>query len=391
MRRLFVVVVVAMAGLYLPAVPARATAVASITSCGQVVTTDAVLRTDLVCAGDALTIEASNVTVRLDGHTISSSDGLGGGVKVGVATSTETICVDHVALHGGTVSGFLDGVVVACGTTTDDISRLTLTDNTWGVVGECYEPLTLDRITIVGPNGIGSGSRTDHCAPRLTVSRSTIDVTDPSGVSVGASMDWNSSGIVDSRLSGGGIDVTSANFTISNSRLSGVNMGCGDGNLTVVGSHLVDTVLSYALACGEVFDGDQVLGPGSGTAIDMQTDHYAAQVTNSLFSGWDTAVALDGADAALITGNTFRDNGSGVAVCASKDCGGAGTISDNRFVDNTGTGLLLSAGTWHLGSNVALRNGGLGIDAEGSTVIDDGGNVARHNQPPQCIGVVCAR
>ena len=69
-----------------------------------------------------------------------------------------------------------------------------------------------------------------------------------------------------------------------------------------------------------------------------------------------------------------------------------GTVSGNRFVDNTGPGLVLANGTWHIGSNVALRNGGLGIDAEGPalTVIDDGGNVARHNQPPQCIGVVCA-
>ncbi len=47
---------------------------------------------------------------------------------------------------------------------------------------------------------------------------------------------------------------------------------------------------------------------------------------------------------------------------------------------------------WQVGSNVAMRNGGLGIDAEASpgfTVTDDGGNVARHNQPPQCVGVVC--
>ena len=66
-------------------------------------------------------------------------------------------------------------------------------------------------------------------------------------------------------------------------------------------------------------------------------------------------------------------------------------MSDNRFVDNTGTGLLLTIGTWHVGSNLALNNGGLGIDAEGTqlTVVDDGGNIARNNQPPQCVGVIC--
>ena len=66
-------------------------------------------------------------------------------------------------------------------------------------------------------------------------------------------------------------------------------------------------------------------------------------------------------------------------------------MSGNRFIGNTGTGLVLANGSWHVGSNTALRNGGLGIDAEGPqvTVIDDGGNIAQHNQPPQCIGVLC--
>ena len=58
---------------------------------------------------------------------------------------------------------------------------------------------------------------------------------------------------------------------------------------------------------------------------------------------------------------------------------------------NTAPALLATSRTWTIGSNTALRNGGLGIDAEGPglTVIDQGGNIARHNQPPQCIGLVC--
>ena len=62
-----------------------------------------------------------------------------------------------------------------------------------------------------------------------------------------------------------------------------------------------------------------------------------------------------------------------------------------RIVFSAATGLLTTFGIWTIGSNTALSNGGLGIDAQGSalTVIDDGGNVARHNLPPQCVGVVC--
>ena len=94
-----------------------------------------------------------------------------------------------------------------------------------------------------------------------------------------------------------------------------------------------------------------------------------------------------------ITGNTFVHNTNGVVGCTNPNGCAGGTVTGNRFVDNSGTGLLLSGGTWTIGSNIALRNGGLGIDAEGTqlTVIDDGGNIARQNETPQCIGVVCTR
>ena len=120
--------------------------------------------------------------------------------------------------------------------------------------------------------------------------------------------------------------------------------------------------------------------------------HGDAFVMANSFSGWSTAVTLNSGSGIEISGNTFRDNGTGVASCCSNGCTTNGSVTDNRFLHNSGAGLQLTVGTWHVGSNVALRNGGLGIDAEGPnvTVIDDGGNIARQNQPPQCIGVVCA-
>jgi hypothetical protein len=115
-------------------------------------------------------------------------------------------------------------------------------------------------------------------------------------------------------------------------------------------------------------------------------------VADNDFTGWGNAVTVGTFTQVSITGNTFRHNVNGIVGCGSVWCEG-GTITSNWFLDNSGTGLTLVAGTWHVASNTALRNGGLGIDAQGAglTVIDDGGNIARHNQSPQCIGVVCTR
>ena len=96
-----------------------------------------------------------------------------------------------------------------------------------------------------------------------------------------------------------------------------------------------------------------------------------------------------------LTDNVFRGNGAGFVGTNT----GGGTATGNKFLDNAGVGLSVSQGTWTIGSNTALRNGGLGIDAEAGppptygpafSVTDLGDNVARHNAPPQCIGVVCA-
>ena len=161
-------------------------------------------------------------------------------------------------------------------------------------------------------------------------------------------------------------------------------------------SHLVAAVPLASADCGENVTGNHFTGVGTGSAVELSSDLYTdghgdAFLTGNSFTGWSTAVTLSFGSGMVISGNTFRDNGTGIAPCTYLWCNASGSVTDNRFLDNTGTGVLLTNGTWHIGSNTFLRNGGLGIDAEGTnlTLIDDGGNIARHNQPPQCVGVVC--
>jgi hypothetical protein len=232
----------------------------------------------------------------------------------------------------------------------------------------------------------------------VNVAESTIQGTAAHGVLVAGPFGSSNAGTIDSsRLVGGVLsEPDSPGVTVTNSRLVDVDNACGEAGIAVIDSTVVrGTGFGGWPSCTMVASGDRFIGPGSGTAVVLG-DWLDSSVTDTVFTGWDTAVAINPYFTVTVTGNTFVHNVTGVASCAGPTyCNlGGGTITGNRFVDNSGTGLLLNAGTWTVGSNIALRNGGLGIDAEpvGSdtlTITDLGGDIAQHNQPPQCIGVVC--
>jgi hypothetical protein len=389
-HKLVVLMVLISMGMGVSATAVGATTPPSGLTCGQVITTSVVLHTDLNCAGDALVIGASGITVSLGHHHITSTDGAGLGVRFGEPDAAPPGCVSDVTVTGGTISGFLGGVGGGgCSSSTgDQVSGSTLTDNTWGVYSGAGFPLCLSHVTIDGPNGIGPNAGPGGESGQFSIDHTHITVTSTAGYS--AFLSAGVRGTIDSsRLDGGLVLNADAPLTISDSRVTGSTFRCGDTGVTITTSHLIDSPVSGE-ACGFSFDGDHFDGPGSGTGIATGASNFSISLTNSVLSGWDTAL-LVGAPA-TITSDTFRQNGTGVSATSLFPTE-PGTASGNRFVDNSGTGLLLTSGTWHVGSNTALRNGGLGIDAEGATltVTDDGHNVARHNLPPQCVGVVCRR
>jgi len=374
-----------------PALAAGATPMAAVTSCGQVVVTDAVLHTDLTCAGDALIVAANDVTVRMDGHRISSSDGTGTGIMLG----TGGTCATGVHLRGGTITGFAAGVSnsPACQGPIADrsgASDLTLTDNAWGFQLTNDYPMDLKRASITGPNGVGIAFQCCGVSGDIRLFSSTITVTDPTGINVDAI--GQATTAQSSRLSGGQVFSTlDGPLTISDSRLSDVTVSCSVSNIEVTATKLVNSSVA-ATDCGETISGDQFFGPGSGTGVIVDSDVGDASVTGNTFTGWDVGIGLSNGGAILIANNRFRDNVNGIAPCSGPSCTASGSVTGNRFIGNSGTGLLLSTGTWDITSNVAVHNGGLGIDAEGAglTVIDGGGNVANGNLAPQCVGVVCS-
>jgi parallel beta-helix repeat protein len=72
--------------------------------CGASVAADLKLGNDLVCTGDAFFVTADDVTIDLNGHTISGS-----ATGVGI-----TVRMRHgVTIHGGTIQNFLTGIFVS--------------------------------------------------------------------------------------------------------------------------------------------------------------------------------------------------------------------------------------------------------------------------------------
>ena len=83
--------------------PSR-TALITTASCGDVIVSDLRLQNDVTCIGDALSITGSGIRINLNGHTISGS---GTGVGIRVSSSQDLM------IHGGTIRGFLQGMLVA--------------------------------------------------------------------------------------------------------------------------------------------------------------------------------------------------------------------------------------------------------------------------------------
>ncbi len=95
--------------------------------CGSVVTRSVTLAADIgPCSGDGLKVGADNITINMNGHTISGG-GPGDGAHAGVRISGHR----NVVITGGagsTVRGFADGIVVIGGSH-NNVNNLTIADN----------------------------------------------------------------------------------------------------------------------------------------------------------------------------------------------------------------------------------------------------------------------
>ena len=87
--------------------PATGPVVAVTVACGGQVTTDILVENDLTCAGDGLIVMADDISINLNGHTLSGN-GTGNGITVRGRSG--------VTIKNGVIRTFLTGVFVATST-----------------------------------------------------------------------------------------------------------------------------------------------------------------------------------------------------------------------------------------------------------------------------------
>ena len=345
--------------LVLVATPAAALATpATAVACGTVLMSSIVLSRDLTgCPGDGLVAGVDGITVDLGGHLISG-DGAPGTTTVDAGVR---VAGRHgVAVRNGKVSGFDRGVV--------------LTDS---------ERVTVERITASG-------------MPRSAIflansTRSVIMANSLSGNDAGVYLTADSShntvtgnhalGSEQGITMGGAHDNTiAANLVERN----GDNMIIiGDRNL------ITNNAVANAVGCGD--------GCGFGISLEMGSGNLIVGnvVTGSLVNGIrvsnffpDTAAVGNVVRGNLVTGSS-RD---GIADGVEGEAPTTGTVvADNLVRQSAGTGIHVAGVRATVTANIAVRNGGHGIDAVAGT-LDGGHNQARGNHTsPQCVGVICER
>src|SRR5215217_4883306 len=106
-----------------------APAAASHVDCGDVITQDTTLDSDLACPGDGLVVSADGVTLDLGGHTITGSGALLG---AGVTIRADLTLTD-VTIRRGTIRGFDSAVLVENGAGVV-VRHLSVTNNVTGIL-----------------------------------------------------------------------------------------------------------------------------------------------------------------------------------------------------------------------------------------------------------------
>ena len=383
--------------------PSAGQAPATTVHCGDVITQDTTLDSDLgPCPGDGLVIGASNVTLDLKGHTIRGP-GTGTFPSAGIrADGDESHNLTGVQVKNGTVTAFSAGISLQYAGAA--VNKMTLSGNDGGLFGTKLTTLDVEN-SVISRDGDG-----------IDVIKGTLN-----GASYRDNVVTNNSGF------GMVFTFASDGFTATGNVITG-NGGAGLQLFKVGGPGEV----SYNRISGNGFDGieqsycggpiaNNVISGNQGDGISRFVSTSGCPVSNNVISDntgngirqYDTTLTADGN---LITGN--GENG----VLVNED---SGFVPPTAYlIDNTAsrnkldgihigpdTGGFDHARTSMLQGNTTDRNGHDGISTESPNTAINGthawfngnlgieavpgtsgtGNWAKHNgDPRQCVNVACS-
>jgi parallel beta-helix repeat protein len=390
--RLVAAVAFGMAALFVAGVGAAA---ASHVDCGQTITQDTTLDSDLIdCPGDGIVVGADNITLDLNGHTIDGSGPCcGSGVVDGAGFPPSGH--DDVTIRGGTIQQFAGGITLAFGKN-HRVSGIVASGNSDGI--QLADAGTLIEDSYLAGNGAGvriSGSGS-HLIQRNTivgndcgvvvietngsnvVAENRIFENSECGLHIAGVFGFGSTEVIDNRLARNGISginvVDAANIEIAGNAIEHAQ----------VGIRLTDT------------HGNRIYRNSvSHNAIGMQLATEASEneiSRNAIAANEQSGISMLGGPFSGSDNNDFVDNGllrNGEDGIFIGDENFGNLFVSNIAHRNGDDGIDVDAPMNTLTRNVANSNGDLGIEAVPG-VIDGGGNHAAGNgNPLQCLYVAC--
>lgn len=357
------------------------TAHAASVGCGDTITANVTLTTDLRCTGTAFTLGVGGLTIDLGGHTLSGS-GVGFGVHGGPYS---------VTVKNGTIRNFQVGI----------------DPGGYGPVPPARVPSYVSDVTI-RETDYGVGGYLGGGTNRVEIARSTFHGVRTAAVSVHSAQVTGST-FIENRwgiYAMAGQSVSSSVFTRNDQAIV-----CGNSGVDIANSTFVDNRESVRAGVCSVAIRDSKFRGGAVAVTAGGVSGFGLDVRRNTFSGGGIGLLVTGLNPSTsashtIADNVFRDNAaSGLVVeraASALPSGGLVTVARNTFEANgkapsgyvDPAGHPLSSGVWvnggTLAANAAVRNAGHGIEAYNA--VDGGGNTAKANRTePQCIGVVCTR
>jgi parallel beta-helix repeat protein len=387
--------------------------------CGDTITHDTTLDSDLMdCGGLAgIVIGADNVTLDLNGHTVDGIFGVSGSAVDNDAGH------DGVTVERGTIQQF--GLALSLTDATDNTVRDVVMSETGGISAYRMKQSHIERSVVAQTGGIHLDSSEENRLVDNIVSSDGYEVMtlvwSDSNVVRGNSISGASPGItvygshhnavVDNSVSGGtsccgeGLRLDDATHNrVARNRISDVSGyairvvpdAIGSSENVIVNNVLIDNMYGIEVAQSDrnVIGANLVSGT-SYVGIQIITAKGNVLKRNEVRNNAEAGIAVDGvyivgpglSSETRIEHNRVEGNGQdGILI-------GEGVTKNmlvgNDTVENGDDGIDVEHPGTVLRTNRANRNADLGIEAvEG--VLDRGGNRAFGNgDPSECLNVVC--
>lgn len=349
--------------------------------CGDTITTNVRLRTDLICLGDGLIVGADNIVIDLDGHTVMADRG---GVPDSVGIKDDAGHRD-VTIRNGTIRNFAVGVRLNGSQATDLVNLQVLAQRGGDLGGTMRIGLELSNTTEITVRGgrisiSNVATEIQMSGGELLISGTSISGANPTPLNGSASLNGDVT-IEQSTLVRMAVEWT-GRLVIEDSQLMYSNIAAATGQSGLLSAKLTGNTFSGGSWCciGHTVSAVTILG-------EPNMEIVGVEISRNTIGDADAAGVFIQTSASTVTdmvisGNTFSNNGHRNSFnLPLQDINGSLVDDGLHITVPLATDITVA-------NNQTSNNADYGIEAQPGTVIDGGGNVSS-NDPSGCLGVTC--